>query len=54
MGSVARAFSHAGLDNLWAPSTYIPASPISPVYASRHLDLSVAQVPRPSMEWQWV
>lgn len=54
MGSVARAFSHAGLDNLWAPSTYIPSSPISPVYASRHLDLSVAQVSLLSTGWQWV
>lgn len=30
------------------------AVPISPMYACRHLDFSVAQVPRMSMEWQWV
>lgn len=45
MGSVARAFSYSGLNSLWAPYTNTLASPISPMYACRHLDFSVAQVP---------
>lgn len=54
LGSVSRGFSPPGVATLWAPFIWPPASPISPMYARRHLDCSVAQVPRMSKGWQWV